>query len=356
MIPLSRPSLGEEEVQAVVEVLRSGYLASGPQVAAFESEFAAYVEADDCIAVGSGTAALHLGLLALGVGPGDEVIVPSFTFAASANTVAITGATPVFADVEDTYYCLTAETIEPLITDKTVAIMPVHLYGHPAPMPEIMALANKYGLAVVEDAAQAHGATINGKPVGSFGNFGAFSFYPTKNMTTGEGGMISASDPAFARMCRLLRSQGMEERYVHEVVGLNERMTEVEAAIGRIQLAKLPAWTDQRIANAAVLSSSLNGSVGTPATAPGAQHVFHQYTIRSNQRDQIMSALGAAQIGYGIYYPEGTHKQKPYRSGAHAPLPITELVTQEVVSIPTRPDLEPHELDLIIDTVLGALA
>ena len=168
MIPLSHPVLGEEEIQAVVDVLRSGHLASGPQVAGFEQEFSAYVGAAECVAVGSGTAALHVGLLALGVGPGDEVIVPSFTFAASANAIALTGAKPVFADVEDEYYSITAELVEPLITSRTVAVMAVHLYGHPAPVGKLVALCDKHGLALVEDAAQAHGATVDGKPVGSF--------------------------------------------------------------------------------------------------------------------------------------------------------------------------------------------
>jgi dTDP-4-amino-4,6-dideoxygalactose transaminase len=298
---------------------------------------------------------LHLGLLALGVGPGDEVIVPSFTFAASANAVALTGARPIFADIEDTYYAISADLVEPLITSRTVAIMAVHLYGHPAPMNELVALCEKHGLALIEDAAQAHGATIDGKAVGSFGAFGAFSFYPTKNMTTGEGGMISTSDPALARATRLLRSQGMEERYVHEVVGLNERMTEVEAAIGRIQLGRLPAWVDARIANAAVLNEALKDHVGVPATAAGAKHVFHQYTVRSPERRAIMAALSEAEIGFGIYYPKGTHVQAPY-AGSGAVVPVTERVTEEVLSIPVRPDLEPHELATIINVVKRAVS
>ncbi len=355
MIPLSRPILGEQEIQAVVDVLRSGHLASGPQVAEFEKEFADYVDSSECVAVGSGTAALHVGLLALGVGHGDEVIVPSFTFAASANAVALTGARPVFADVEDSFYSITADLVEPLITERTVAVMAVHLYGHPAPMKELVELCERHGLAVVEDAAQAHGATVDGRPVGSLGSFGAFSFYPTKNMTTGEGGMISTSDPDLARTARLLRSQGMEQRYVHEIVGLNERMTELEAAIGRIQLTRLPAWIDGRIANAAILNSALDGHVTVPSTADGARHVFHQYTIRSTRRDAIMAALTSAGIGFGIYYPKGTHAQAPY---AHlgAQLPVTERITEEVLSLPVRPDLEPQELARVIEVVLESVA
>lgn len=355
MIPLSRPVIGEEEIQAAVSVLRSGHLASGPQVAAFESEFSNFVSTTEGVAVGSGTAALHLGLLALGVGPGDEVIVPSFTFAASANVIVLTGATPVFADVEDSYYSITAELVEPLITSRTVAVMAVHLYGHPAPMTELVSLCEKYGLALVEDAAQAHGATVDGKPVGSFGAFGAFSFYPTKNMTTGEGGMITTSDPTLARTARLLRSQGMEQRYVHEIIGLNERMTEVEAAIGRVQLRRLPAWIDGRIANAAILNAALDGHVVVPPTAPAAKHVFHQYTIRTPRRNAVMAALTAAEIGFGVYYPKGTHLQAPY-AAFEATVPVTERITEEVLSIPVRPDLEQSELAAVIETVQGALS
>ena len=355
MIPLSRPVLGEEEIEAAVEVLRSGYLVSGPNVAAFENEFSSYVETSECVAVGSGTAALHVGLFALGIGPGDEVIVPSFTFAASANAIALTGAAPIFADIEDTYYSITADLVEPLITKRTVAVMAVHLYGHPAPMTELVALCEKYGLALVEDAAQAHGATIDGRPVGALGAFGAFSFYPTKNMTTGEGGMLSTSDPQLARTARLLRNQGMEERYVHEIVGFNERMTEMEAAIGRIQLGRLPAWTQGRIANAAILNEALKGHVGVPTTAPGATHVFHQYTVRSAQRATIEDALAEAKIGYGVYYPKGIHLQAPY-AGSDAVLPVTEQVTEQVLSLPVRPDLEEHELSKIIDVVVRAVS
>ena len=355
MIPLSRPVIGEEEIQAAVSVLRSGHLASGPEVAAFENEFSDFADTAEGVAVGSGTAALHLGLLALGVGPGDEVIVPSFTFAASANVIALTGATPVFADVEDCYYSITADLVEPLITSRTVAVMAVHLYGHPAPMAELVSLCNKHGLALVEDAAQAHGATVNGQPVGSFGAFGAFSFYPTKNMTTGEGGMITTSDPDLARTARLLRSQGMEERYVHEIIGLNERMTEVEAAIGRVQLRRLPAWIEGRIANARLLNAALGEHVVVPSTAPWAKHVFHQYTIRTPHRDAVMAALTSAGIGFGIYYPKGTHRQAPYAT-YKATVPVTERITEEVLSIPVRPDLEQDELAAVVDTVKGAIA
>src|SRR5665647_3427648 len=310
MIPAARPLIGDEERAAVDRVLRSGMIAQGPEVAAFESEFAAeLVGGRTCVAVSSGTAGLHLGLLAAGVGPGDEVVVPSFTFAATANSVALAGATPVFADIDPDTFCLDARSVEAALTPRTVGIMPVHLYGHPADMTELRAVADRAGVQLFEDAAQAHGATWQGEPVGSFGAFAMFSLYPTKNMTSGEGGMVSAATPEIARMLRLLRNQGMERRYENEVVGFNARMTDVHAAIGRVQLGKLPAWTAQRRANAEFLSANLEG-VGVPGVADGATHVWHQYTIRVGvDRDGFAAALAAEHgVGSGVYYPIPNHE------------------------------------------------
>ena len=213
MIPAAHPIIGDDERAAVDAVLRSGMIAQGPQVAAFEEEFSALVQGRECVAVNSGTSALHLALLAMEIGPGDEVIVPSFTFAATANAVAVTGATPVFIDIDPDTFCMDPELIAPSITARTRAIMPVHLYGHPAAMAQIMDIAADHELLVLEDAAQAHAATLEGRPVGAWGDAAAFSFYPTKNMTSGEGGMFVTGDPELARMVRLLRNQGMERRY-----------------------------------------------------------------------------------------------------------------------------------------------
>ena len=240
MIPAAKPLIGDEERAAVDRVLRSGMIAGGAEVAAFEREFAAQVvDGRTCVAVSSGTSGQHLGLLAAGVGPGDEVIVPSFTFAATANSVALTGATPVFADIEPDYFCLDPDAVQAAVTPRTKGIMPVHLYGHPADMTRLQAVADRHGLAVYEDAAQAHAASWQGRPVGTFGSFAMFSLYPTKNMTSGEGGMVSCADEDLARMMRLLRNQGMERRYENEVVGFNARMTDVHAAIGRVQPGRL---------------------------------------------------------------------------------------------------------------------
>ena len=350
MIVLSRPSIGDQEIKAVIEVLKSGMLASGARVERFEKEFANLVGSSEAVAVGSGTAALHVGFMAMGIGSGDEVIVPSFTFAATANSVRMTGADPVFADIDPEDYTIHAAAIEPLITEKTKAVMPVHLYGQSAPMIEIMDLAERGGIAVVEDAAQSHLATADGQMTGSIGRFGAFSFYPTKNMTTGEGGMITTSDPDLAEKARLLRNQGMTERYKHRMVGLNERMTEIEGAMGLVQLTRLADWTKRRREIAGIYRDRLNPQLGIPLERPDAYHVYHQFTLAPPDRGSVITALQSADIGHGIYYPEGTHQQDPYL-GPHYQLPVTEEMSRRVVSIPVRPDLTEDEIELIIATL-----
>lgn len=359
MIPAAKPLIGEEEVEAVSAVLRSGMVAQGPQVAAFEEEFTAQMTPGaESIAVNSGTSALHLGLLASGIGPGDEVIVPSFTFAATGNSVAITGATPVFADIDLEHFCLDPKSVEASITDKTKAIMPVHLYGHPAPMKELQAIADKHDLMLFEDAAQAHGASLDDKKVGTFGTFAGFSFYPTKNMTAGEGGMITTTNPEVARNARLLRNQGMEKRYANELVGLNNRMTDIHAAIGRVQLKKVEAWTKKRQENAKFLDENLEGVV-VPAVAEGAVHVYHQYTIRvvDTDRDRFMEALREEyQVGSGVYYPIPNHRLPslaPYAPDLE--LPVTEEAAKTVVSLPVHPSLSQEDLERIVEAV-NALA
>ncbi len=344
--------IGQKEIDEVTDVLRSGMLAGGKRVAQLEEEFAGATAVDFAVAVGSGTAALHLGLLAMGVGPGDEVIVPSFTFAASANSVRMAGANPVFVDIDPSDFTIHPDAIAQAINDRTRAIMPVHLYGQPAPMAGIMELAESHRLDVIEDAAQAHLAEDDGRRVGSIGRVGAFSFYPTKNMTTGEGGMITTSDPDVAARARWLRNQGMEERYVHKIVGLNERMTEIEAAIGLVQLAQLDEWTERRRANALRYREHLDPGLGVPVEREGARHVYHQFTLSPPEREPVMAALSAAGIGHDVYYPRGTHEQEPY-VGPEYDLPVTEDMARRVVSIPIRPDLEDSELDLIVATLNG---
>lgn len=353
-IPPAKPIIGEEEREAVDRVLRSGMIAQGPEVAAFEAEFAAhFVPGCAAVAVNSGTAGLHLGLLAAGVGPGDEVIVPSFTFAATGNSVALTGATPVFADIEPVTFTLDPDAVAAAITPRTKGILPVHLYGHPAKMRELGELATARGVALYEDAAQAHGASLDGRPVGSFGEFAMFSLYPTKNMTSGEGGMVTTAAEEIARSIRLLRNQGMERQYANEVVGFNARMTDIHAAIGRVQLTKVDAWTAARQGNAAFLDTHLHGVV-VPPVAEGAVHVYHQYTIRVlDDRDGFVKALREEHnVGSGIYYPIPNHRLvslAPYAPGLD--LPETERAAREVVSLPVHPSLTQDDLERIVAAV-----
>lgn len=337
---------------SVLRVMRSGQLAQGPQVAAFEHEFSMQVvEGIDSIAVNSGTSALHLILLGLTLKPGDEVIVPSFTFAATANAVRLTGATPVFVDVEDDTFCISPDAIKRKITPRTRAVIAVHIFGHPANLPRISEICEQHNIYLIEDAAQAHMASIFGQKVGTWGIASAFSFYPTKNMTTGEGGMITTKDPELARQVRLLRNQGQEIRYQNEVVGLNNRMTEICAAIGREQLRKLPQWTYRRQENAAFYSANLKG-VQTPSVRDGANHVFHQYTIRINDRDRSMfvSKLADHGVATGIYYPIPVHKLTPY-VGNHENMSITESLVDNVLSIPVHPHLGKRELRKVASAI-----
>lgn len=353
-IPPAKPIIGDEERKAVDAVLASGMVAQGPQVAAFEQEFGdRLVDGRACVAVNSGTSGLHLGLLAAGIGPGDEVIVPSFTFAATANSVALTGATPVFVDIEPTYFCLDPRAVEAAITERTRAIMPVHLFGHPADMTALGEIAERHQVLLFEDAAQAHGATWDGAAVGSFGTFAMFSLYPTKNMTSGEGGMVSCVDDEIVRRVKLLRNQGMERQYANELIGLNNRMTDIHAAIGRVQLTKIGAWTATRQQNAAFLDAHLEGVV-VPPVAEEATHVYHQYTIRVvDDRDEVVRRLREEfQVGSGVYYPIPNHRLESLQQFAPGlDLPETERAAAEVISLPVHPSLDQSHLDRIVEAV-----
>ena len=361
-IPAAKPIIGDEERAAVDRVMRSGMIAQGPEVAAFEQEFAEhFVQGRETVAVNSGTSGQHLGLLAAGVGAGDEVIVPSFTFAATGNSVALTGATPVFADIEPQTFTLDPASVEAAITPNTKGIMPVHLYGHPFLVDQIEAIAKKHNLAIYEDAAQAHGASWAGRPVGTIGDFAMFSLYPTKNMTSGEGGMVTCASAEIARNTRLLRNQGMETQYANEVVGFNARMTDIHAAIGRVQLTKVDAWTKQRQANAAVLNEGLAGIAGltTPYVAPEAVHVYHQYTIRVDaaERDRLRDALKAEHnVGSGVYYPIPNHRLPSLAKFAPGlELPETEKAASTVLSLPVHPSLTEGDLARIIAGVTAVM-
>ena len=305
-VPIAKPIIGEEEIENVVEVLKSGMIAQGPKVEEFEKKFAEWVDADYGIAVNSGTAALHVALLSCGIGKGDEVITTPFTFIASGNSIVYTGAKPVFADIDLKTYTMNPNAIEDLITENTKAILPVQLYGQSADMDRINEIAEAYGLVVIEDAAQAHGATCKGKKVGSMGDIACFSFYPTKNMTTSEGGIITTDDPDLVETARMFRAHGARVRYHHDAIGYNFRMTDISAAIGLAQLNKIDEFNDKRIENAAYLNEGLQDVEGvvTPYCAEGSKHVYHQYTIRveKGNRNDWVELINESGVGTGIHY------------------------------------------------------
>lgn len=354
MIPAAKPIIGDEEREAVDRVLRSGMIAGGPEVAAFETEFSELVDGRHSIAVNSGTSALHMAFVAAGIKAGDEVIVPSFTFAATANSVVLAGGTPVFADIEENFFNMDPKSAEAAITPRTRALMPVHLYGHPAALREYKDIAARHNLLLFEDAAQAHAASLDGIPVGAWGVAGSFSFYPTKNMTSGEGGMVTTPCDHIARKTRLLRNQGMEKRYENEIAGYNTRMTDIHAAIGRVQLKKLAGWTKQRQDNAKFLDDNLKGVI-VPPVADGAIHVYHQYTIRivDQDRDAFAEEIGKRGIGSGVYYPIPNHRLPSY--GLTLDLPVTEQVAMQCLSLPVHPSLSQGDLEKIVE-VINAVA
>lgn len=354
MIPISKPFIGEEEKRAVMEVLDSGMLAQGPRTAAFEEAFAKVVGTKHAIATSSGTTALHLALLGHGVGPGDEVITTAFTFIASVNSILYTGATPIFADIEEATFNIDPDAIEKAITPRTKAIMPVHLYGRPCNMARIMEIAKKHGLAVIEDSAQAIGATLDGRAAGSFGT-GAFSLYATKNVMSGEGGMITTNDDGVAERCKILRTHGSKRRYYHDVLGFNFRMTDINAAIGMVQLGRLSDITAKRRANAEALTAGIK-RVKTPA--PFSGHAWHQYTVRlegssASDRDAAVDKLTKAGVGCGVFYPIPAHKQEHLKDvkSAHVSLPVAERLSAEVFSLPVHPGLSSSDVDTIVKAV-----
>jgi dTDP-4-amino-4,6-dideoxygalactose transaminase len=355
-IPLAHPWIGAEEKEAVLRVLESGQLAQGPVVARFEQAFARWIGVQHAVAVSSGTAGLHLALLAHGIGAGDEVITTPFTFIASANSVLFTQARPVFTDVEPATFCIDPTLVERAITSRTRAILPVHLYGHPAAMPELADIARRHSLVLIEDACQAHGATVGGKRVGALGHTAVFSLYPTKNMTSGEGGFVTTDDAAIATSVRSLRQHGESERYHHRVLGYNFRMTDLAAAIGLAQLARIDGFNAARRRNAHILSAGLAGIAGLtpPVERAGYGHAFHQYTVRiALGRDRLRSALSDRGIGTGVYYPVPLHRQPVYtdRGYGNESLPVSDLLAQEVLSLPVHPALTDSDVERIVRTV-----
>ena len=348
MIQIASPQIGKEEREAVDRVLRSGIIAQGPEVAKFEEEFAKACGVKYAVAACNGTTAGHLVMLASGIGPGDEVITTPFTFFATASVVMMAGAKPVFVDVEDDGFCLDPKKVESAITDKTKAIHPVHLYGELADMPSFIEIAEKHNLLLIEDSAQAHCANSWEGNAGSFGKAGWFSFYPTKNMTTSEGGIITTNDEEFANKCKIIRAHGMSAQYQHTEFGYNYRMTDISAAIGREQLKKLPNFNFRRREIAEMYNSELSDLVITPKNRRG--HVFHQYTIRSSARDELREFLMNREINTGIYYPSVLYN---YQSMAayQSSCPNAENLINEVLSLPVHPALSNSDVFEVISSI-----
>ncbi len=345
MISLGGPKIGLREKVAVWRQMSSGQLAQGKKVEEFERRFADWSRLERVVAVNSGTSALHLGLLAMDFQEGDEVIVPAFTFAASANAIALAGARPVFCDVEPETFNIDPDRIEPLITEKTKGIMVVHLFGQLADMSKIMQTAQKHKLRIFEDAAQSHGAEFHGQPVGSWGEFAAFSFYPTKNMTTSEGGALTTRNPEIERRVRMLRNQGMLKRYENEIYGFNNRMTEISAVIGIEQLRRLSGFNQIRQRNAELYFSNLSDlrEIVLPKVLPGNKHVFHQFTIRVlSDRDQFRQQLLDFGVETGVYYPKPISELPAFKSSNL--MENAKLVSRSCVSLPIAPHLSKRDI------------
>jgi len=350
-IAIADPYIGTEEKTAVEQVLDSGSLASGEEVERFESEFASFSHTSHGIATSNGTTALHAALHAAGIGPGDRVVTTPFTFIATANAIRFTGAEPVFADIDPQSYNIDPQSVESTIQahdGEIDALLVVHLYGHPVDMDALSDIAARYDIPVIEDAAQAHGATHRGKPVGSLGDVGCFSFYPTKNMTTGEGGMVVTDNDEIAARTRQFIDHGRSDRYEHERLGHNFRMTNVAAAIGRSQLQRLPLFVHERRQNAMRLYDGLQDcSFSLPREAPRTTHAYHQFTIRSERRDELKNHLDEFGIDTGVYYPIPVHEQPAYAEHSVS-APAAERASDEVLSIPVHPQLSDDELNAVI--------
>jgi dTDP-4-amino-4,6-dideoxygalactose transaminase len=348
-------SIKEEINDAIAKVLESTQFILGEEVQAFESEFAAYCNADYGIALNTGTSALHLALLTLGIGAGDEVITIPFTFVATVAAIDYTGAKPVFVDIDPTSYTIDVTQIEKAITERTKAILPVHLYGQPADMDPILEIAQRYGLKVIEDAAQAHGAEYKGKQVGSIGDIGCFSFYPGKNLGAyGEGGIALTNNPEYAHTMRMLRDWGQEKRYYHVLKGYNYRMDGIQGAILRVKLRHLEAWTEARRNHAKVYDELLAElEVKTPTVMPYSHHVYHIYAVRSIQRDTLQQRLQDKAIQTGIHYPIPIHLQQAYTDLGYQKgnFPNAETAANQVLSLPMYGELSLEQIETV-STVL----
>jgi perosamine synthetase len=363
MIHINAPQIGKEEINAAVKVLKSGVLTTGlgagPKVTEFENAFAKFVKAKHAIAMNAGTAALHSAIVACGVRRGDEVILPSFTFVATAEVILFAGAKPVFVDISPDTYTISSRAIEQAVTRKTKAIMPVDLYGMPADMQPIREIADKHGLKVIEDAAQAHGAWYKGKPAGAFADAACWSFYGSKNMTTGEGGMLTTNNDEIAQMSRYIRSHGEKMKYQSVMLGHNYHMPELQAAIGVEQLKKLPRFVAKRRKNAARLTQNLEKVKGLklPREPESFKCSWYLYTVqlknaRKEKRDRVVQKLKQTGIDAFVCYENPIHLMPYYRRFAGHRLPETEKASRQVFSLPVHPGVTPKQIDFISETVL----
>lgn len=352
-INLSVMYMDDQIKKAVIDVLDSGRFIKGEQLKKFEHEFAAFCSAKYTIGVSSGTAAILLSLMALGIGKGDEVIVPSHTFIATATPILFLGAKPVFADIDAETYTINPKSIDECLTSRTKAIIPVHLYGHPADMDQINDMAQDNELYVIEDACQAHGALYKGKMTGSLADIACFSFFPSKNMTVcGDGGMVTTNNMELAEKVSMLRDHGRKEKYIHEMVGLNLRMSEISAAIGRQQLRHLSVWNEKRRHVAKLYNQLLSGidKIVTPVEKEWARHVYYMYVIRTKQRDKLAEYLRDNGISTGIHYPVPVHQQPIMKAYSNS-LPVTEKIVDEILSLPMYPQLTDTQIKFIIDII-----
>lgn len=343
-------NIKEEVLSEISQALDGMQLFLGKNVQALESDFAGYCRTDFAIGVSSGTDALHIALRACGIGPGDEVITVSHTFIATVEAIILTGARPVLVDIDPETYNMDASQLEKAITDKTKAVIPVFMYGHPADMDPIIEIARAHGLKIIEDSCQAHGAEYHGRRAGSLGDIGCFSFYFTKNLGAyGEAGMITTSDPDIARRCRMLRDHGQNEKYHHALIGMNGRLDELQAAVLRVKLPHLEDWIEKRRSLAQAYNERLPESITKPQEMPWARHVYHLYVVRMPEREQLREWLDSKGIGTGMHYPIPVHLQEAWHAygGDEISLPVTEAITKEIISLPIYPELTIEEVDII---------
>lgn len=348
--------LREDVVEAIVEVLESTKYVLGPKVGEFEKETAEYCGVEEAVGVASGTDALHLSLRAFDIGSGEEVITTPFTFFSTVEAILYTGARPVFADIEPDTFNINADKIEEKITDRTKAILPVHMFGHPADMPKIQEIAGKHNLKVIEDCAQAFGASVNNRKVGGFGDAGCFSFYPSKNLgACGDAGMITLSDKAVAGEIRKLRNHGSKGTYIHERIGFNSRLDELQAAILLVKLKRVDEYNARRRKKAQLYNELLSGKITCPAEKQGFRHVYHQYTIMSPRRNEIQKKLKEAEIASVVYYPLPVYLQEPMKFTGHrrGDFAVAEKAAEEVLSLPVFPELEDAAVERIAEIVLS---